>query len=676
MPPRKIESLIYFFGLRPDRRAKQIIAAMFDCSAALLALWIAASLPANHVVWPDLRNSLLFLLSPLMFLPIFIRYGLYRAVFRYSGAATIKTLLVALGLHLLLFVPTMLLAWPYVGLEHPRNAAFIYSILFPTLVVLSRFTVRFALTSSTRRAPVKLMIYGAGQAGIQTADALEKSLVYRVVGFLDDDPRKAGQIINNRRVYEMNDLEALVDLQALDEILIAMPSLARRKQLSLLAELKQWPIKARILPSMDDLTSGSVTFSTRKVNSIDLLSRAPIVPDLGLMKSAVEGRTIMVTGAAGTIGSEICRQALEFRPSRLVLVDHSEFGLYQIAAELCELSRGKQLDLVIEPVLGSVRHYMRMRSIIAEARPHTIFHAAAYKHVPLVEQHPAEGLEANTFGTLNVARAAVELQVPSFVLVSTDKAVNPHSIMGASKRLAEMVVQALADDPSPQFDGNVEIIRKSTHLSIVRFGNVLDSSGSVIPLFREQIAAGRAVTITHPDVTRYFMTIAEASQLVIQSSVMTSGGDIFVLKMGDPVRILDLATRMIELSGNTIRDDKNPNGDVAIEYIGLRPGEKLHEELFHGPDVRGTEHSHILSTREAFPDWTSLSADLDKLASDIGRDDVSAIRSELTRLVGYRSTPGGPDTAETRSTATPENQLVALRFGKTSSRQREAGEID
>ncbi|PWW01906.1 FlaA1/EpsC-like NDP-sugar epimerase [Hoeflea marina] len=640
MPLKKLETLVHFLGLRPDRRAKQIIAVLFDCSAAMLALWVAASLPANHVVWPDLRNIGLYALSPLIFLPIFVRYGLYRAVFRYSGAATIKTLLVALGLHLLLFVPLMLLSWSYVGLTHPRTAAFIYAILFPALVVLSRFTVRFALTSSNRRAPVKLMIYGAGQAGIQTADALERSLVYRVVGFLDDDPRKVGQVINNRRVYDMADLDSLVNLQALDEILIAMPSLARRKQLSLLAELKQWPIKARILPSMDDLTSGLVTFSnTRKVNSIDLLSRAPIVPEHGLMKAAVEGRTLLVTGAAGTIGSEICRQALEFRPSRLVLVDHSEFGLYQIAAELTELAGSRQIDLVIKPVLGSVRHYKRMRSIIAEARPHTIFHAAAYKHVPLVEQHPSEGLDANAFGTLNVARAAIELQVPSFVLVSTDKAVYPHSIMGASKRLAEMVVQALADDPAPQFDGNIEIIRKSTHLSIVRFGNVLDSSGSVIPLFRQQIASGKAVTITHPDVTRYFMTIAEASQLVIQSSVMTSGGDIFVLKMGDPVRIQDLARRMIELSGNTIRDEKNPGGDVAIEYIGLRRGEKLHEELFHGPDVSGTEHSHILSTREPFPRWADLSIDMQTLAVHLGRDDVDAIRAELTRLVGYRSLP-------------------------------------
>lgn len=659
MQTSRISNIVQLFGLRPDRPAKQVVAIAFDCSAAVLALWIAASLPADRVLWPDLRVAMLFALSPLTFLPIFVRFGLYRAVFRYSGAATVKTLISALAFHLALYVPAMMFFWSYAGLRHPRTSAVIYATLFPMLVMLSRFTVRFALTSSTRKAPVKLMIYGAGQAGIQTADALERSLIYRVVGFFDDDPRKTGQLINSRRVYAMSDLESLLKLDSVDEILIAIPSLARRKQLALLADLKEWPVKSRILPSLDDVTSGTVTFTNaRKVNSIDLLSRAPIVPDVGLIKKAVEGHTLLVTGAAGSIGSEICRQALAFKPACIVLVDHSEYGLYQIAAELNKLAVVQKSEVNIIPMLGSVRHFLRMRSIIAETRPDVIFHAAAYKHVPLVEQHPSEGLNANAYGSLNVARAAVELQVPSFVLISTDKAVNPHSIMGASKRLAEMVVQALAADPSPEFEGNVEVLRKSTKLSIVRFGNVLDSSGSVIPLFREQITSGRAVTITHPDVTRYFMTIAEASQLVIQSSVMTPGGNIFVLKMGNAVRIADLAKRMIELSGSTIRDENNPNGDVAIEYTGLRPGEKLHEELFHGSDVSGTEHSHILSTRETFPNWAELSRDLEKLAEHIGRDDIAAIRTELTRMVGYRRTPEAPREAPANATPPAHPEVI------------------
>lgn len=636
MPASRLHTISQFMGLRPDRRAKQALAILFDCAAAVFSLWLTASLLTGRLYLPDEQSIYLFLLAPLTFLPVFVRFGLYRAVFRYSGATTIKTLLIALGIHLLIFLP---LGWSVHDFHLSPVAGFIYAILFPPLVILSRFTVRFALTSSTKKAPVRLMIYGAGRAGIQTADALEKSLVYRVVGFLDDDTRKTGRVINGRRVYSITDLESLVALQSVDEILIAMPSLPRRRQLALLSELKQWPVKSRILPSMDDLTSGIVTFSSsRRVESADLLSRPAIVPDTTLMTSAVEGRTLLITGAAGTIGSEICRQALMRHPARLVLVDHSEYGLYLIAAELRELARVEKIATAIVPVLGSVRHFLRIRTIIADTRPDTIFHAAAYKHVPLVEMHPSEGIDTNTFGTLNTARAAVELRVPSFVLVSTDKAVNSHSIMGASKRLAEMVVQALANDATPMFEGKVEVLRKATRLSIVRFGNVLDSSGSVIPLFRQQIAAGRPLTVTHPDVTRYFMTIAEASQLVIQSSAMAAGGDFFVLKMGDPVRIADLARRMIELSGNTIRDENNPNGDIAIEFTGLRPGEKLHEELFHGKDVQGTEHSHILSTREEFPSWPELAADLETLARLTTRDDVTEIRRELTRLVGYRRT--------------------------------------
>jgi FlaA1/EpsC-like NDP-sugar epimerase len=445
----------------------------------------------------------------------------------------------------------------------------------------------------------------------------------QVAGFLDDDDRLHGHVLNGLPVYNPTDLTNLATTIAIGYVLLAMPSLNRKRRNEILSGIRGAHVSVRTLPSMTDLAQGKVSISDlRELDIDDLLGREPVMPNPILLAMNVRSKVVMVTGAGGSIGSELCRQILAVGPSKLLLIEQSEFALYSIHQELEEKLLGR--DIVLVPLLASVQDDERMREIMSTWHPDTVYHAAAYKHVPLVEHNPAEGIKNNVLGTLRTAQAAAESGVSDFVLISTDKAVRPTNIMGASKRLAEMALQALAATTA------------GTKFSMVRFGNVLGSSGSVVPKFRQQIRDGGPITLTHPEITRYFMTIPEASQLVIQAGAMAKGGEVFILDMGQSVKITDLARRMIELSGLAVRDEQNPDGDIEIEITGLRPGEKLYEELLIGDNPKPTSHSRIMKAQEEFIPWSELEDKLKALEMALNVNDVGVIRLMMEKLVtGY-----------------------------------------
>jgi FlaA1/EpsC-like NDP-sugar epimerase len=442
---------------------------------------------------------------------------------------------------------------------------------------------------------------------------------------LDDDDRLQGHVLNGLPIYDPNDLGHLVKTLSISNVLLALPNISRKRRNDILNHIRGAHVSVRTLPSMTDLAQGKVSISdVRELDVDDLLGREPVMPNHILLAKNVHGKVVMVTGAGGSIGSELCRQILSIGPTKLLLIEQSEFALYGIHQELEE--KGADSETVLVPLLASVQDEERMREIVSTWRPDTVYHTAAYKHVPLVEHNPAAGIKNNVLGTLNIAMAAAENGVTDFVLISTDKAVRPTNVMGASKRLAEMVLQALAANAK-----NAE-----TRFCMVRFGNVLDSSGSVVPKFRQQIRESGRITLTHLDVTRYFMTIPEAAQLVIQAGAMAKGGDVFVLDMGQPVRIMDLARRMIELSGLIVRDEQTPDGDIEIEITGLRPGEKLYEELLIGNNPQSTLHPRIMRAQEEFIAWTEFEGKLKSLELALNVNDVGVIRLMMQQLVtGY-----------------------------------------
>ncbi|WP_435686392.1 polysaccharide biosynthesis protein, partial [Sedimenticola selenatireducens] len=473
----------------------------------------------------------------------------------------------------------------------------------------------------------KALIYGAGMSGRQLASAMANSLEVRVTGFLDDDDRLHGQSLNGLPVYGLDDLPGLIESRGVTDVLLALPSVQRKRRNEILERMLNYHVAVRTLPSLGDLAQGKVTLSdVRELDIDDLLGREPVAPNHILLGKCVTDKVVLVTGAGGSIGSELCRQLVKLAPATLLLVEQSEFALYELHQELLgRLAASSEKRITLIPLLSSVRDEVRMREIISTWQPHTVYHAAAYKHVPLVEHNPAEGVRNNVFGTLTAARVAAEQGVTDFVLISTDKAVRPTNIMGASKRLAEIVLQALAVE-SPR-----------TKFSMVRFGNVLGSSGSVVPKFRQQIRDGGPITLTHADITRYFMTIPEAAQLVIQAGAMAKGGDVFVLDMGQPVKILDLARRMVELSGLTVQDDANPDGDIDIQITGLRPGEKLYEELLIGDNPETTSHPRIMKAHDEFLPWPALKEKLDTLTIALNVNDVDVIKAILEQVVsGYQ----------------------------------------
>jgi len=593
-----------------------------DVLLSLVATWIAFSLRLDTLHVPTPIQALVYLLVPLFAVPVFIRFGLYRAIFRYTGQAALTVTAKAIAAYgFLLCVFLLAVQWPMV----PRSLGILQPLVFLILVGGSRAFARFWLAGRGVTADSRgrrLLICGAGTAGVQTAEAIAVSRQFEVLGFVDDDTTKIGRSINGLKVSSAALLPERVLQEGITDVLLAMPSASRQRRHEIIQSLNALPVHVRTLPSMADLASGRISMQdVRELDIEDLLVRAPVAPRPDLLASDLAGKAVWVTGAGGSIGSELARNIVEQRPRQLLLLDHNEFGLYVIYQELLGLCAAQGLEVELVATLGSVVHADRMRALCLRYQPDTIYHAAAYKHVPLVENNAVEGVLNNVFGTRNLAQAALASGARRFVLVSTDKAVRPTNVMGASKRMAELVLQALAAQPG------------ATCFSIVRFGNVLGSSGSVVPLFRQQLTSGGPLTVTHPEVTRFFMTIPEAAQLVLQAGAMGQGGDVFVLDMGEPVKIIDLARRMIQLSGLSVREPARPDGDIAICITGLRPGEKLFEELLIGDNPEPTPHPRIMKAHEAFLPWPILDVQLQALHSAAQGNDDRAIRSVLAQCV-------------------------------------------
>ena len=607
------------------RLTKRVIALTLDLSLSVLTVWIAFYLRLGEWVtlsdagWPAVVVAVL--LAP----PIFIVFGLYRAVFRYISWEALLAIVQAVFVYGLIY-SAIFTAWRIDGV--PRTIGLLQPALLLIAVGASRAFGRYWLGGMYRQWLDRkhrngILIYGAGSAGRQLAGALSHTSDMRVVGYLDDDPELQGSVIGGIRIWPSQRLPDLVERLAVGEIFLAIPSASRARRNQILHMIRAAGVSVRTLPGLLDLAAGKVTVTDiRPLEIEDLLGRNSVEPDFELLRQNIRGQVVLVTGAGGSIGSELCRQILALGPERLLLVDSSEFALYGIHRELGRAQAGGvEPGAEIVPLLASVCDEMRMRTIFALWKPSTVYHAAAYKHVPLVEQNIVEGVRNNVIGTLVTAQLAAKAGVDRFVLISTDKAVRPTNVMGTSKRLAEMVLQGLAAQSS------------RTCFTMVRFGNVLGSSGSVVPLFRQQIAAGGPVTVTHREVIRYFMTIPEAAQLVLQASAMASGGEVFVLDMGAPVKVLDLAVKMIELSGLKVRNDENPDGDVEIVFTGLRSGEKLYEELLIGENPIATAHPGVMMANETFLPLDVLMDELANLRIALDRQDSNAVSAILQSLV-------------------------------------------
>ena len=618
-----------------------MVVVALDLVLCLLSIWSAFYLRVDQTGLPLGQQKYVYLLAPLLAVPLFVRFGLYRAIFRYTGMVAMVTTAKTVGIYAALFFMALLwFRWDGV----PRSIGLIQPILFLLLVGTSRALARFWLagrSEQTRMGGGRLLIYGAGEAGVQTASALGLSRQFQLLGFIDDDKKKAGRSINGLNIMPPDAVSAAVERMGVTDILLAIPTLDRARRNDIIASLRGLPVHVRTLPGMGDLASGRVAIQDfQELDAEDLLGRPPVPPDSVLLARKIAGKTVLVTGAGGSIGSELCRQILQERPKQLVLLEHNEFGLYTIHSELQGLCDEQQLPVEVVPVIASVGNFGRLREICKLYQPTTVYHAAAYKHVPLVESNPSEGVLNNVFGTLNMARAAMESSAAHFVLVSTDKAVRPTNVMGATKRMAELVLQALAASPVVQFalpDGthSPEVVNR-TVFSMVRFGNVLGSSGSVVPLFRKQLRAGGPLTVTHEEVTRYFMTIPEAAQLVLQAGAMARGGEVFVLDMGQPVKIIDLARKIAQLAGLTVRNESNPLGDIEIKFTGLRPGEKLYEELLIGHSPEGTAHERIMKSHEEFIPWPELARTLVDLREAATQNNQTLMLQIFINLVqGY-----------------------------------------
>lgn len=607
------------------RPAKRLLVLVIDTSLCFLTVWLALYLRLGELVALSGPSLWAAVASVLLALPIFVIFGLYRAIFRYAGWLALMTVAKASVIYGAIYA----VIFTVIGVAGvPRTLGLIQPMLLLLAVGGVRALARFWLgglyeSRLALSARGKVLIYGAGKTGRQLAAAMTNSPEMRVAGFLDDDDRLHGHVLNGQPIYNPSDLTHLASALGISAVLLAMPGIGRKRRNEVLTQMRNARVLVRTLPSVTDLAQGKVSVSdVRELDIDDLLGREPVSPNRILLARNIAGKVVMVTGAGGSIGSELCRQIMAVGPQALLLIEQSEFALYAIHQELEEKRLDPKVRLV--PLLASVQDGDRMHEIMATWRPSTVYHAAAYKHVPLVEHNPAEGIKNNVLGTLRAAQAAQNNGVADFVLVSTDKAVRPTNIMGASKRLAEMVLQALAAESF------------GTRFAMVRFGNVLGSSGSVVPRFRQQIRNGGPITLTHPEITRYFMTIPEAAQLVLQAGAMAKGGDVFVLNMGEPVRIMDLALRMIELSGLTVRTNEYPDGDIAIETTGLRPGEKLYEELLIGDNPMPTNHPGIMKASEEYIPWDMLEPHIRALEVALQINDVGVVRLIMQSLVtGY-----------------------------------------
>lgn len=606
--------LTYLLSL--PRPVKRIITLAIDVVLLLTAFWFAFWVRIDSMT-PVTSYPHWILISSVIVatLACFVKLGLYRAVIRYITAQVLVA--VSFGMAISSFL--LIVAAFYSNLFLPRTVPIIYFAFGLLMITGSRLALRMIINRGLKLG-TKVIIYGAGASGRQLLPALSQASEYYPVAFVDDNPQLQDTVIHGMTVYSPKKLVWLVEKYEVKKILLAMPSVTRGRKNEVIQQLEGLPCEVLSIPGMVDLVEGKAKIDAlKKVSITDLLGRDPVDPVPELISRNIFEKHVMVTGAGGSIGSELCRQILKNHPRTLVLYEVSEYSLYAIERELSEVIKTKKLSTKLIPILGNVQDQPHLERVLENFKIETIYHAAAYKHVPLVEYNVTDGVNNNVFGTLACAQAAIACGVSKFVLISTDKAVRPTNTMGATKRIAELVLQGLAS------------AQKTTCFSMVRFGNVLGSSGSVVPLFEKQITSGGPITLTHPDIIRYFMTIPEASQLVIQAGAMGQGGDVFVLDMGEPVKIIDLARRMVTLSGLKLRDNINPEGDIEIKTTGLRPGEKLFEELLIGENVRQTQHPRILTANEVMMPWEDLSKYLDHLKIACGQFDHSKIRELLIK---------------------------------------------
>ena len=607
-----------------NRLYKQIITLSFDVVILIFSLWLSFTLRFGDP-WNSYLNEnfWIFLLTPIVATPLFIKLGLYRSVLQYTGIKVITTSFKAITISC--FVITFFMYF-FQEDDLPRSIMPIFWFVSNTFIITSRFLLKGLMYSWDSRVNKRkqIIVYGAGSAGVQIVESLKKSIDYAPVAFIDDDKQKHGTIINFIQIFSFSNLNKVIKKFDAKLILLAIPSASKNRRKEIIEKLSKFPIEVKVLPSVDSIVNGEVTIdSIKHVQVEDILGRIPVSPQENLLKKNIKGKNVLVTGSGGSIGSELCRQILELSPKKIILFDNSEFNLYSVHQELLRIK--KRAEII--PKLATVTNYNQVDKVISYYNIDTIYHAAAYKHVPMVELNISEGVYNNVIGTYNVAKSAKENKVENMILISTDKAVRPTNVMGASKRFSELILQAYSEE------GN------STCFSMVRFGNVLDSAGSVVPLFRSQIKNGGPVTVTHRNITRYFMSIPEAVQLVMQAGAMAKGGDVFVLDMGDPIKILDLAYRMIHLSGLKPIDTSNPDGDIKVKFTGLRPGEKLYEELLIGDDVIQSEHPRIMQAREEKLPLDILEKKVKEIANLRKIQDDSSIKDILLKYVnGYKPT--------------------------------------
>ena len=610
------------FFYETSRNIKRLLTVLIDASCITAAYWLAHLVKSESFsVFSVFQNWLYYAFLVPLSLIFYIKLGVYRSYQRFFGARSILLTFLAIFLS---FV-SLVLAGLYFGEAVSPLVGFLYFVFLALLTGSTRLALRIFYSIVASADKKQVLIYGSGEAGRQLAKSLVSSPEYHVVGFLDDDPALHGYYFDGMQVNGVAKLGALIEKYQVERVLLAMPSAPRGVKKRILEKLEQYPVKVKTIPGIVDLVEGDAAISEVKdVEIEDLLGRDPVPPEKHLFEANIKDKVVFVSGAGGSIGSELCRQIIVNQPSSLLLFDVSEYALYAIESELKQWILKDGLPIKLIPFLGSVQDRKLLDSIFSAYAVDTVYHAAAYKHVPLVEFNVAQGVNNNIFGTKALAESAIEHSVDTFVLISTDKAVRPTNFMGTTKRMAELVLQALAAES------------KATRFCMVRFGNVLGSSGSVIPLFRKQIEAGGPVTVTHKDITRYFMTIPEAAQLVIQAGAMGRGGDVFVLDMGESIRIYDLAKRLIRLSGLEVKDSDHPNGDIEIVCSGLRPGEKLYEELLIGDNVLPTNHERILSAVEVSLTLQELEKILSEIQDAVNRNDVVAIRDLLQKApTGY-----------------------------------------
>jgi FlaA1/EpsC-like NDP-sugar epimerase len=606
---------------------KNILVMFADYTMLVLSFWISLSIRINDIYFPSKEALYLILLGPLIALPIFFFLGLYKSLIRYSSYKSIFVISEAIIIYSLL--------WFFIVISssiviRPYDFLLINFLLSIFLTGGIRYLARWLLIARARN-DASVLIYGAGTAGMQLRGAISYTNDIKVVGFIDDDKRIQGKYVEGLKIYPRNTIKKLLKSnKKITEVIIAIPSLSRSKIQEIVESLKEFSIVIRVLPSVSDIAKGKIEIADLKAVKIeDLLRRDIRDPDKELLQKNITDKSVLVTGAGGSIGSELCRQIIQLEPSRLVLFDISEASLYLIEQELREYDS----NVSILAIIGNVTRRSRLDYILNTYEINTVYHAAAYKHVPLVEKNTIPGIRCNIFGTLTLIQAAMNASVDNFVFISTDKAVRPTNIMGATKRFAELILQALA------FKNNSETsTNKAIKISIVRFGNVLGSSGSVVPLFKEQIKKGGPITVTDPSIIRYFMTITEAAQLVIQAGALKSDGHIFLLDMGDQVKVLDLAKDMVRLSGMTIKDVDHPDGDIEIIFTGLRPGEKLYEELLIDNKAIKTKHEKIMKATEERIEWSQLHEYLIQLELAIEESDFKKVRDVFLKTVsGYHS---------------------------------------